>query len=411
MDFFFHLLALLGLFVLSGFFAGAETAIFSLSKIERRRVEKIHTKPSRWLSHLLEHPRQTLITILICNVLINILATSIATLWALHYWGPRWIGLALTGFTVFLIFFGEIAPKIVAVPNNETLALVSAFPIRVLAWLLYPVNLLFRNISDHVLTLLAGKHKIQSDQISEDELKAIIKMGAEDGVLDRQERYMIQKLFELGERPVKDIMTPRVHLKGIDVENSREEHIALIRQYHYSHFPVYKETTDNILGVVSSQDFMLNRDAPLENIMTQPLFVPETKRIDDLLTELKTKKENFVVCVDEYGGTAGIATLEDILEEIFGEYYDEYEEVENPIHPRGRNEYMIDAKISLLDFNEYFATHLEAEEASTLGGFILEKLGEVPKRGRTLTTEECEIQVQEVLRGRQIRTVLVRIKK
>jgi CBS domain containing-hemolysin-like protein len=156
---------------------------------------------------------------------------------------------------------------------------------------------------------------------------------------------------------------------------------------------------------------MLNPDAPLESIMTQPLFVPETKRIDDLLTELKTKKENFVICVDEYGGTAGIATLEDILEEIFGEYYDEYEKVENPIHPRGRNEYMVDAKISLLDFNEYFATHLEAEEASTLGGFILEKLGEVPKRGRVLATEECEIHVQEVLRGRQIRTVLVRIKK
>ncbi len=406
-----NLLLLVVLLALSGFFAGAETALFSLSKIEKRRVEKSHPHFSRWLSALLNRPRRTLITILIGNLIVNILATSMVTLFALQTWGAASVGPVLAAFTVILILFGEIVPKVLAVPYNETFALMAALPLRFFSWIIFPFRWVTQKITDAILSAIAPRRREPSDVLSESELMAMIKLGEEEGVLDRQERYMIQKLFELGERPVKDIMTPRIDVKAIDVEDQLAEQIEKIRRFHFTHVPVYKETVDNILGVVSVQDFLLNPDRNIRQVMKQPLFVPETKRIDDLLTEMKSKKASFSVCVDEYGGTAGIVTLEDILEEIFGEYYDEYAQVENPIRSLGRNQYLIEAKISLSDFNEFFSTHLEAEEASSLGGFILEKLGEVPRRGTILETDECTIRIQEVIRQRRIRRVIVSMKK
>ncbi len=396
------------LFLLSAFFSASETALFSLSKIEKRRIEETHPHLAHWVKSHLEHPRRTLITILIGNLLVNTLATALVTLMALDHLGARYLSPALIVFTLVLIFFAEITPKTFAVKQNETVALLSAFPLRIFSLVFYPLRMTVRFVTDFILKILVQDHPEHSDQISEDELKTLVKIGEEEGVLDRQERYMLQKLLELGERQVREIMTPRISLAALDMDELREKQIEVMRKFHFTHLPVYQNSVDNLLGVVSVQECMLNQDAPLTGFLKQPLFIPESKRIDDLLSEFRTKNQSFAVCVDEYGGTAGIVTLEDIFEEIFGEFYDEYAKVEHPIRPLGHHEFLVEAKIPLAEFNEYFSATLESEEASTLAGYILEKMGEVPEKGRTLQALECEIRIHDVIRQRLIHTVIVR---
>jgi putative hemolysin len=244
--------------------------------------------------------------------------------------------------------------------------------------------------------------------ISEKELKVLVKIGEEEGILGGQERHMIQKLLDLGERPVKDIMTPRTDLIGLDIEELPEKHEELIRKYHFTRLPVFQGSLDHILGVVESQNYLLREPRPdVKQVMHEPLFVPESKRIDDLLETFKIKNERFAVCVDEFGGTAGVVTQEDILEEIFGEFYDEYAKVENPIRRLGEDHYLVEGKVNLQEFNNFFSSHLTAEEATTLGGYLFEKMGVVPVKGAVLNTEHFDFVIQDMVRQR-IHQVTVR---
>lgn len=403
-------LTLVLLLVLSAFFSAAETALFSLTKLEKRRMTERHAALGAWVVKHLEHPRRTLATILVGNLLVNILATAMVTLVAMDLWGSRWIGLVLALFTAILILTGEILPKSLAVKRNEMVALASAPALEFFALLFYPLILLVRFATDKVLSFLVGERKEHAEHMSEDELKTLVKIGEEEGVLDSQERHMIQKLLDLGERPVKDIMTPRTVLAALDLEQSRQEHAEVIRKHHFGHLPVYQNTIDNIIGVVSLQEYMLRPEIPMPAHLKQPLFIPETMPIDDLLEKFRGRELAYGVCVDEYGGTAGIVTLEDILEEIFGEFYDEYAKVENPIRPIGHQEFLVEAKIPITEFNEYFSAALKAEDASTLGGFILETLGEVPEKGRVIELDGFHLRIHDVIRSRYIRSVVVRPK-
>lgn len=410
MNFFFHFIILLVLFLLSAFFSASETAIFSLSKMERRRLQQAHPVLARAVFKHLDHPRQSLIAVLIGNLAVNTLAAAIVSVLVLHYLGPGMLGIAIVLFSFLTIFFAEILPKTVAVRKNERIALICAIPLQAVSFLLGPFRLLVRWITDVIMHFLIPEKKEHSDEISEEELKTLVKIGEEEGVLDRQERRMIQKLLDLGERAVKDIMTPRTALAALDVEEPREKHLEIIRKFHFSHFPVYQGTLDNLLGVVPVQEYVLEEKIPVAQLVKEPLFIPEFKRIDDLLSEFRAKNQGFAVCVDEYGGTAGIVTIEDIFEEIFGEFYDEYAKPENPVRTLGHHEFLVDAKIPLAEFNEHFGFALESEETTTLAGFILEKIGEVPEKGKVLDLPECQIRIHDVIRKRLIRTVVVRLK-
>lgn len=396
------------LFALSGFFSAAETALFSLSKIEKRRIEESHPHLGRWVIYHLNHPRQTLSTILIGNIMVQTLAAALTTLLCIDLWGSSFLGLAMTGYTLLFILFFEVIPKVMAVRQNEVTAILISWPLYILGVLLFPFRLLTRFVSDRVVSLFSSSVREHKEILSEDELKTLVKIGEEEGVLDGQERHMIHKLFELGERPVREIMTPRVDVSGLDVEDPPDEHERAVKKDHFTHFPVFRESLDHIIGVIETQEYMLQKGQKLEAVMKQPLYVPETKLIDELLEEFRRKNASFAVCVDEHGGTAGIVTLEDILEEIFGEFYDEYAVPDKLIRPYGYREFLVEARISLADFNEYFHTELESEEASTLGGYILEEMGEVPVSGKVLRTEEMEIRINRVVRQR-ILSVVVRL--
>ncbi len=402
-------LSVLGLlFILSGFFSSTETALFSLSKLDRRKLKERFPRASAWVLELLEKPRRTLGTILIGNLIVNTSAAAMATLLAVEYLGEEKLGLAMVFFTVLFIVVCEAIPKIIAVRNKIRISLISAVPLRFFAYVFTPLRLLMRFITEKIVSMLVREKVEQSDLISENELKVLVKIGEEEGVFRRQERFMIQKLLDLGERPVKDIMTPRTDVIGLDIEDSEETHAMTIKSNHYRHMPVFQESLDNILGVVTGLEYLLAEPRPqVKDILKKVLFVPESKRIDDLLETFRTQDERFAVCVDEYGGTAGIVTQEDVLEEIFGEFYDEYASIENPVRQLGAGTHVVEGKISLQDFNAYFLSNLESEESTTLGGYLLEKMGEVPVRSAKYETEDFEFTVQSMIRQR-IQHVLVR---
>ncbi len=404
-----HLILVVALLCGSAFFSSSETALFSLSRIEKARLEKTNPKWFRWVMFHLKHPRQVLGAILIGNLFVNTLAASIVTLLAIQWLGHAWVGLVLAIFTCVLILLGEILPKVLAVRNNESIALLNSIPLAIFSVCVSPILKIIRWVSDGIVSKISRDKSGAAEGFSEEELQALVKIGEEEGILDREERRMIQKIFDFGERQVKEIMTPRVKVQGFDVEEPVATHLDLIREHHFTRFLVYQASLDNVLGFVGAQDYVLSDHQDLNLLMKQPLFIPETKRVDDLLAEFRTKKQDFAVCVDEFGGTAGIVTLEDILEEVFGEFYDEYSEVENPIRPFGFQEYLVEAKIPLKQINEELHLNLKSESASTLGGLILEKLGEVPEKGRRLELEGCEVRVLEVLRRRSIQTVVMKV--
>jgi len=408
MDITIHLVILGVLFLLSFFFSASETALFSLSKLDKRKLKEQHPHFSKWIFEQLQAPRKTLSTVLIGNLVVNSLATATVTLVALKLLGNTQLGLIMAAFTLFVIVFCEMFPKILAVRSRVKMALLVSLPLKLFAAIFAPFRILMRFVTDRILSLLVHEKIDQSDMISEKELKVLVKIGEEEGVLGGQERHMIQKLLDLGERPVKDIMTPRTDLIGLDSEDSSEKHEEAIRKFHFTRLPVFQGSIDHILGVIESQNYLLQEPLPdIKQVMREPLFIPESKRIDDLLETFRNKNERFAVCVDEFGGTAGVVTQEDILEEIFGEFYDEYAKVENPIRRLGEDLYLVEGKVSLSEFNNFFSVHLTAEEATTVGGYLFEKMGVVPVKGAALNTDPFDFVIQDMVRQR-IHQVMVR---
>ena len=398
------------LFILSFFFSASETALFSLSKLDKRKLKEQYPHLSKWIFEQLQAPRKTLGTVLIGNLAVSSLATAMVTLVALNVFGHARLGMIMAAFTIFLIVFCEMLPKILAVRSRIRMALLVSLPLKFFAVLFAPFRILMRFATDHILSFLVHEKIDQSDMISEKELKVLVKIGEEEGVLGGQERHMIQKLLDLGERPVKDIMTPRTDLVGLDIEESSGKHEELIRKFHFTRLPVFQGSIDHILGVVESQNYLLQEPLPdVKQVMQEPLFVPESKRIDDLLETFRSKNERFAICVDEFGGTAGLVTQEDILEEIFGEFYDEYAKVENPIRRLGEDLYLVEGKVSLTELNDFLSSHLIAEEATTLGGYLFEKMGVVPVKGAVFNTEQFDFVIQDMIRQR-IHQVMVRRK-
>jgi len=403
-DFISHSATLIVLFALSAFFSSAETALFSLSQIERRRLAQEHPRIGKVVERLLSEPRRTLITILISNNLVNVSAAAVVTLLAISQFGEEGVGVTIALFTLALITFGEIIPKVFAARNDILFSLICAPPLDIMARIFLPLRVIFRTISNFVLSFII-KEKTQTDLISEDELKALVRISEEEGALRKEEERMIRHLIDLGKRPVKQIMIPRPDLIAFDIKNGKEEFIELVKKYHHTHMPVYESDLDHLIGIIVVQEFMLDRQKTLREIIHQPVFIPETKPIDEVLEEFRSNKKEFAICVDEYGGTAGLVTVEDILEEIFGEFYDEYAKTE-PVVKKMEGGHLAQAVISLHDLNETLGIRLTSELSETLGGWILERLGRIPKLHESFVFEKFEFQIVEVTKQRILRVLI-----
>ncbi len=391
---------LLALLVLSAFFSGSEAAIFSLSKLEKKRLNTKHPKTWKTISSLLERPRRTLITILIGNMAVNTMAIALVTLITIKCFGPRSVGWTIALFTLVLVIVADLTPKVFAIRHNESFAFASAIPLDFIARVLFPIRRLVRLVTDAILSFLVREKHGNADLVSEEELKALARIGEEEGALRPEEGEMIQNLINLGDRMVREIMTPRTDMVAFDIEEGREKLVVLIKQFHFSYFPVYEKSLDNLLGVISTQEFMLDTQNRLHELIISPDYIPETKPIDELLQEFQKRGTRVAICVDEYGGTAGLVTLEDVLEEIFGEFYDEYAKADPLFKMVGDGSFLVNGKIGLHELNEHLGISLISETSETLSGWLLEQFGKIPKQHESFRWKGIEFHIREVLRQR-----------
>jgi gliding motility-associated protein GldE len=408
---FFYALGLFFLVLVSAFSSASETALTSISRIKVKHLAEEEVVAAKYLEELLEHPNRFLATILFINNLVNIGAASLATVLAANYFRHFAAGIATGITTIIILIYGEITPKSFAVQNAERIALLVAKPIRIACRVLFPVVRIFISISNFFIKILGGKTLKEGPFITEEEIKTIVSVGEEEGVIEEEEREMIHSIFEFGDTITREVMVPRTDMVCVEGNMSLQEVLGLIMLEGHSRIPVYEESVDNILGIVYAKDLLsyLNEgkfNVSLKDLMRQAYFIPETKKVSDLLRELRKKKIHIAIVVDEYGGTAGLVTIEDLLEEIVGEIFDEYDLEETMIETIDENTVLVDARVGIDEINELLAVSLPDCECDTIGGFVFNLFGKVPIEGEKIKFEQLNFTIQKI-GGRRIQKILI----
>ena len=384
------LVILLGL---SAFFSSAETALTTVNKIRMRSLADDGNKRAKIVLKLTENPGKMLSAILIGNNIVNLSASSLTTTIAIGFGADIAVAIATGIITVLILIFGEITPKTVATINSEKLSLVYAYPIHFIMTVLTPISFLINILARIILFILRVDPNAKPDAMTEDELRTIVEVSHESGVIEEEEREMINNVFDLGDAKAKDVMVPRVNVVFANVESSYEELIDIFREHKFTRLPVYEETTDNVIGTINMKDLLLYNhkdDFHIREVLREAYFTYEHKVVSELLVEMREASYNIAIVLDEYGETAGLITLEDILEEIVGEIHDEYDEYEEDELLTRINdfEYILEGSISLDDLDDRLELKLESEEYDSLGGFIIENLDRHPEVGDEITTEK-----------------------
>ncbi len=375
------------LLAFSAFFSASETAITTLWPWKVRELAE--QEGARGPFHLLERDiTRFLTTILVGNNLVNIAATALVTDLATKTWGSTGIAYATGLMTFLVLFFGEITPKSIAVHNANRLARLVITPIFWLSILLYPIGRFFTWASSLVLRAL-GLEPRAVPLVTENELKLILSGAEASGAIEEAEEDMIQGVLDLEDTQVREIMIPRVDVVAIEHDASLREFVRLEREYRFSRIPVFKESIDEVIGIAYSKNLLNYLETPemldqltVMSISQGPFFVPESMSVWDLLLEIRKRKVHMAIVVDEFGGTAGLVTLEDIIEEIVGEIYDESDVVaEQPIRPQDDGSFLIEAQTSLDDVSEALGVKLPEGDYETLSGYLYESFGYIPKVG------------------------------
>ena len=407
----FDLLLLLGFIAASGILAGAEAAYFSLGRPGAAPTES-GGQSERLLARLLARPHDLLITILVGITLVNIAASALATSVAHTLLGPRGVAIAIPVMIFLIVVFGEVLPMTLAVDSPRRFGLLAAYPVTALAVVLTPLRAVLGAFTGLVERAVRREETPQT-AITEAELRTLVEVGHREGVVERTEREMIHGVFELGDTTVWDIMTPRTDVFGLDVRTPPDGVLAEVRAHLHHRVPVYDGSLDNVVGILSTKDLLPNYrglppDFDLRRLLTAPYFVPQTKRADALLREFQAKKLRTAIVVDEYGGTAGLVTLEDILEEVVGEIRDEFDVDERLAQRVDERTYRVAAKMPISDFNSLTGLQIPDENFETVGGWVLDLFGRVPHRGESVEAAGIRITVEKVHRTR-ILEVLVRL--
>lgn len=384
------------LLIFSSFFSAAETAFSCLNKTRLKNMAERGNKKAEKALALAERYDHLLSTILVGNNIVNIAMASIATLLFTDLLkGDSDTGATLSTvfITLLVLIFGEATPKSLAKEMPEGFAMKITPCMSLLVRLLTPVNWLFLKWKAFLGHFF--KHK-EDHRLTQDELITLVEEVEQDGVLDKEESELVRSAIEFREQDVADILTPRVHIEGVPLGMDREEVEELFLKSGYSRLPVYEETLDNIIGVLHQKDFYraLHTEKPfsLEEIIKTPVYVPESTGIDDLLREMQKEKVQMAVVTDEYGGTMGIVTMEDILEELVGEIWDEHDEIEESFRRINEDEWQIRGDAEVEDFCEKFGLEIETE-ATTVGGWIMEREERVPDKGDSIAYGDLRITV------------------
>ena len=407
----YRLIILIILLALSAFFSSNETALMAVNKIRLRTLADEGNKRATKVLDIVEnHTAKMLSAILIGNNLVNITASSLATSLAYSF-GGYMVSIATAALTVAILIFGEITPKNYATLNAEKITLRYIPVLNLFMTLMTPFIFIINLFSRVFMKLLHVDPDAASQSMTEEELRTIVDVSHEDGVIESDEKKMIYNVFDLGDANAKDIMVPRVNVTFADVDSSYEELIDIFREDRFTRLPVYENSQDNIVGIINMKDLLLYDPKDSFNIrvyLRKPHFTYEYKDISELLVEMRESTFNIAIVLDEYGEMTGLITLEDILEEIVGEIHDEYDEGENELIKKiSDHEYIIEGSMSLDDINDHLGTELDSEDYDSLGGLIIEHLDRLPVAGDQVITDDGIRLVVDKLDKNRIESVRV----
>lgn len=394
-DYLGKLIAMIICLILSAYFSATETSFSSLSKTRLKVLADDGDKKAERALKLAENYDKLIFTILIGNNIVNIAMASIGTLLFIGIYGDVGATISTVVVTVVVLFFGEITPKSIAKDMPEKFAMFSAPFIRVWIWVLTPVNFLLSQWKKLVSRFFKTDDE---SKISHEELLLFMEDAEQDGGIDENEGELLRNALEFRDLTAAEILTHRIEIEAVDITDSHEDIAKVFTQSGFSRLLVYRDTIDQVVGVLHQKDFYVNgkmTERPIAEIMTAPLFVYQHTKIRDILETLQLKKSHIAIVVDDFGGTLGIVTMEDILEELVGEIWDEHDEVEEDFEKLGEDLYRVDCSVSLEDFCEFFDVKLESDSVS-VGGWIMEYLNHIPVRDEKITVENLEITVSEV---------------
>ena len=403
-----QLIILIILLILSAFFSSAETALTTVNKIRIRSLADEGNKRAKSVLKVTDDSGKMLSAILIGNNIVNLSAASLTTSLAYSFGGSM-VAIASGILTVLILLFGEITPKTMATIHSEKMSLLYAPVIHFFMKIMTPLIFVINGLSTGVLLLLRIDPKAKNTAMTENELRTIVDVSHEYGVIESDEREMINNVFDLGDARAKDVMVPRVHVTFADINSTYTELIEIFREDKFTRLPIFEDTTDNVVGTINMKDLLLydnTKEFNIRDILREAYFTYEYKSISELLVEMRQASFNIAIVLDEYGETAGLITLEDILEEIVGEIHDEYDENEEDfIQEISDREYIVEGSINLDDLNDRLDLNLSSEEYDSLGGFIIEYLDRLPEKGDSITTEEGIRMVVETLDKNRIESV------
>ena len=362
-------------------------------------------KGAKLVGSLIEKSSDLLSSILVGNNIVNIAATSVSTSLFINIFGDGGVAIATAVMTVLVLVFGEITPKTIAANSPEKVAVVVSKPISIIMKITKPIVWVFNLLTGIIFKIMGIDNDGVKPFITEEELKAMVNVSHEEGVLEMEEREIINNVFQFGDMQAKEAMIQRLDMVAIDIEDSYDEIIELFKSEKLSRLPVYQESIDDIVGILNIKDIIFLSDEEIENFdikdyVREAFFTYEFKKITQLLEEMKKEKTQMAIVVDEYGGTAGLLTIEDLVEVIVGDIDDEYDEEEEEIVKINDNEYLVEGSTKISDVNEQLGINLESEEFDSIGGFIIGYLKRIPEENEIIEVEDVKFKVESIDKNR-----------
>lgn len=399
-----QLLSLILLLCLSAFFSSSETALLSISQMRIRTLVDEGNKRAMTLERVVSNKSKMLSAILIGNNVVNLSASSLITSLVINHFGNAYVGIATGIITLLILIFGEISPKTMATLQAEKVALKVAGIISVLMKILTPVIFIINLLAGGVLRLMGVDPNAKTDTITESELRTIVDVSHEEGVIESEERRMINNVVDFGDTQAKDVMVPRIDMVFVEENTTYDELMEVYRENMFTRIPVYRDTTDNVIGIINMKDLLFyekNTDFRLKNYLREAYFTYEFKKTSELFMEMRQNSVSLAIVLDEYGATAGLITLEDLLEELVGEIRDEYDADElKSFQKLSDREYRVEGSMKLDDINDALELSLSSEDYDSVGGLIIGALDHVPVAGEGVTVDNIRFVVEKMDKNR-----------
>ncbi|MBQ5917255.1 MAG: HlyC/CorC family transporter [Lachnospiraceae bacterium] len=408
-----QLITIIILLAMSAFFSSSETALTTVSTIRLKSLADNGSKNAKLVLTLKENPDKMLSAILIGNNIVNIAASSITTIFVQTMWGSWAISIGSGALTLLVLVFGEITPKTAATGYADKFSLVVAKPIWFLTKVLTPIIVVVNFLASCIMKLFRININEKESTFTEEELRTIMDVSHEEGVIEEEEREMINNVFDFGEAEAKEIMIPRIDMCMINVDASYDELLEIFKENRYTRLPVYQDSTDNVIGIINIKDLILYRSGDkfdIRDYLRDVYYTYEYKKLDELMAEMRKDSVNITIVLDEYGAAVGLITIEDLLEEIVGEIRDEYDyDEEDSFKEIAPNEYLVDGQTKLDDVNDALDLSLTSEDYDSIGGYIIGSLDRLPIMGDTVETDNVKL-VVELMNKNRIDKVHIYIK-